>query len=165
MNDIVTLAKREVRDAADEEPVRMLSSTYVPDEHCLRDSDSLSGYPVITFAQVLKYGLFPLADILREVLMLGHEGMGCAVELEFAVDLFLDLRIKPQFAILQLRPMSAREETVNVEITDEDFTKAFCVSMKALGNRINNEITDILFVKPEVFDPGQTRRLPGKLAG
>ncbi len=156
LNDIDTLAKREVGDSADEEPVRMLSSTYVPDEHSLRDSDFLSGYRVLTFAKVLKYGLFPLADILREVLMLGHEGMGCAVELEFAVDLSFDQRIKPQFAILQLRPMSAREETVRVEITDEDFTKAFCVSMKALGNRISNEITDIIFVKPEVFDPGRT---------
>ena len=159
MNDLITLAKREVMDAADEEPVRLLSSTCVPDEHCLRNSDSLPGYPVITFARVLKYGLFPLEDILRKVLMLGQAGMGCAVELEFCVDLSLDLKIKPQLAILQLRPMSAREETVNVEITDQDITEAICVSTKALGNRINTEIRDILFVNPKTFDPGQTQEI------
>ena len=162
-DDIDTLARREVTDSVDEEPVRLLSSTYFPDEHCLRDSDFLSGYRVITFAQVLKYGLFPLAEILKEVLMLGHEGMGCPVELEFAADLSSDQRIDPLFAILQLRPMSAREETVSVEITADDFNKAFCVSMKALGNRINNEIADIIFVKPQVFDPVRTQEIAGQI--
>ena len=49
-----------------------------------------------------------------------------------------------------------REEMVNVHITAEDLTKAFCVSMHALGNRVDPGITDILFVKPEAFDPGET---------
>jgi hypothetical protein len=156
MSDLITLAKREVTDAAAEEPVKLLSSTYVPDEHYVRDSDFQPGYPVVTFAQILKYGLFPLADILKEILILGQAGMGCAVELEFCVDLSLDPNVKPQFAILQLRPMSAREETTAIDITDQEITGAFCVSMKALGNRINTEISDILFVKPEAFDPARS---------
>ncbi len=163
VNDLLTLAKREVTDAADEEPIRLLSSTYIPGEHSLRDSDTSPGYPVITFAQVLKYGLFPLADILREVLVLGQEGMGCAVELEFSVDLSREAGGKPQFAILQLRPMTAREETVDVEITPRDLTDAFCVSGKALGNRFNTETTDIIFVKPEAFEPAQTREIAGQI--
>ena len=148
--------KREVCDSAEEEPVRLLSSTYFPDEHCLRDSGFSTGCPVITFARVLKHGLFPLAGILREVLMLGREGMGCPVELEFAADFSFDRSVEPLFAILQLRPMSAREETVSIAITDEESRKSFCVSTKALGNRVNSEIRDILYVKPEVFDPALT---------
>ena len=156
LNDAVTLAKREISDAADEEPVKMLTSTYVAEDHSIRDSGSLPGYQVVTFAQVLKYGLFPLGEVLTEVLAVGQEGMGCPVELEFCVDLNLDRTGRPRFAILQLRPMSAREEMVNVHITAEDLAKAFCVSMQALGNRVDREITDILFVKPEAFDPGET---------
>ncbi|MDR3568981.1 MAG: PEP/pyruvate-binding domain-containing protein [Syntrophobacteraceae bacterium] len=162
-NDTDMPAKREVGDSQDEEPVRLLSSTYFPDEHCLRDSDFSPGYRVITFARVLKHGLFPLAQIVREVLLLGREGMGCPVELEFAADLSLDRSVEPLFSILQLRPMSAREDTVSVEITDEDLRKAFCVSRKALGNRISNEITDILLVKPQAFDPALTREIAGQI--
>jgi hypothetical protein len=159
VNDAVTLAKREISEATDEEPVKLLTSTYVAEDHSIRDSGSLPGYKVITFAQVLKYGLFPLGEVLTEVLAIGQEGMGCPVELEFCVDLNLDRTGRPRFAILQLRPMSAREEMVNVHITAEDLAKAFCVSMHALGNRLDREITDILFVKPDAFDPGETTEI------
>jgi hypothetical protein len=43
-----------------------------------------------------------------------------------------------------------------VRITAEDMAKAFCVSRHALGNRIDRGITDLLVVKPEAFEPGQT---------
>ena len=156
LDDAVTLVKREISDASNEEPVRALTSTYVPGEESIRDSDSVSGYRVVTFAQVLRYGLFPLAEVLTEVLGIGREGMGCPVELEFCVDLNFDRNSRPRFAILQLRPMSAREEMVNVRITAEELAKAFCVSRHALGNRIERGITDLLFVKPDAFDPAQT---------
>jgi hypothetical protein len=164
VNDALTLAKREVMDAVDEEPVITLTSTYVPQEHSIRDSDSFSGYRVITFAQVLKYGLFPLADVLREVLTIGQEGMGCPVELEFCVDLNFGQTGKPRFAIVQLRPMSAREEMANINITAQDLDKAFCVSTQALGNRIDKGAMDVVFVKPDVFDPGQTPEIARQIS-
>jgi hypothetical protein len=156
VNDALTLAKREITDALDEEPVRALTSTYIPDEHAIRDSETLPGYRVVTFAQILKYGIFPLANLLTEVLTIGQKGMGCPVELEFCAELSFDPKTKPRFAILQLRPMSAREEMVDIDVTAEDLDHAFCVSTQALGNRINKSIREILYVKPAAFDPGQT---------
>jgi len=164
LNDALTLAKREIMDARDEEPVMALSSSYVPNEHSIRDSWDSTGHRVMTFAQVLKYGLFPLANILTEVLKIGQAGMGCPVELEFCADLGFDGTTRPRFAILQLRPMSAREEMVNVDITARDLSRAFCVSRQALGNRINREITDIVFVKPDAFDPGQTPEIAREIS-
>ncbi len=155
-NDAVTLVKREISEALDEPPVRALTSTYVPEDQSLRDSGNLPGYPVVTFAQVLRYGSFPLAEVLAEVLEIGREGMGCPVELEFCVDLDFEGTGRPRFAILQLRPMSAREEMANVRITPEELAHAVCVSRHALGNRLERGITDLLFVKPEAFDPAQT---------
>ena len=45
---------------------------------------------ILGFAQILKHKLFPLAAILEDVLLLGQEGMGCPVELEFSVNLGRD---------------------------------------------------------------------------
>jgi len=160
VNDALTLAKREIMDAVDELPVRTLTSAYIPDEQRILDVVDLPGYRVATFAQVLKYGLFPLADILNDLLAIGQEGMGYPVELEFSVELNLQkTAAKPRFAILQLRPMSARLEMMNVEITTQDIAKAFCFSQQALGNTVNREIADIVFVKPDTFDPGQTPQI------
>ena len=76
LHDDVTLAKMRVSAAGDELPMQLLASTYIPEEHRIRDSANLPGYRVLTFAQILKHNLFPLASILEEVLTLGQEGMG-----------------------------------------------------------------------------------------
>jgi CheY-like chemotaxis protein len=156
VNEDATLEKREVSDAAQETPVKLLASTYVPGEHKIRDTVQMTGYPVLTFAQVLKYQAFPLAEILAAVLEAGHQGMGCPVEIEFSVNLSSDEGGKPEFALLQIRPMSARTEHLKVDIRDEEVARAFCYSTNALGNAVKTDIADILFVKPDDFDPGRT---------
>jgi CheY-like chemotaxis protein len=153
------LVKRDVSDADEEAPVRLLASTYIPEEHRLRDSAHMPGYRVLTFAQVLKYGQFPLAEMLSEVLNLGEEGMGCPVELEFSINMPRDPDRRSEFAFLQLRPMTARAELLQVEISNDEIARSFCVSSHALGNAERNDMADILFVKPEGFDPAKTPQI------
>ncbi|UCF90796.1 MAG: phosphoenolpyruvate synthase/pyruvate phosphate dikinase [Desulfobacterales bacterium] len=150
------LVKWEVSEAAEEPALRLLASTYIPEEHRIRDTAHTGGYPVLTFSQVLKYERFPLAELLSEILALGQEGMGCPVELEFSVNLGLERDGRPEFAFLQLRPMTARAELVQVDISAEEVARAFCFSSHALGNAEKNDIADILYVKPDVFDPRRT---------
>ncbi len=78
------LTRCQVQDAAADHPVRMLASTYIPDEHRIRDVD-MSGIKVMTFAQILKYRAYPLGSVLLELLALGRAGMGSEVEIEFAL--------------------------------------------------------------------------------
>ncbi|MEJ2170236.1 MAG: PEP/pyruvate-binding domain-containing protein [Desulfobacterales bacterium] len=156
INEDANLAKREVDDVAEEPPMKMLASTYIPDEHRMRDTTSIPGYRVLTFAQVLKYDLFPLADLLSDVLKIGQEGMGCPVELEFSVNWPCDQKRKPEFALLQLRPMTARAELGQIEITEAEASRAFCRSSHALGNAAKTDMADIIYVKPDVFDAGRT---------
>jgi hypothetical protein len=159
MLEDANLAKRDLSDADEEAPVRLLASTYIPEEHRIRDSAHMRGYRVLTFAQVLKYGQFPLAEILCEVLDLGQKGMGCPVELEFSINMPQNPGRKSEFAFLQLRPMTARAELLQVNIADDEIDRAFCVSSHALGNGENNDMADILFVKPDAFDPAKTPQI------
>ncbi len=150
------LVQREVSDAADEPAVGYLSSTYVPAEDRIRDTLMIPGYRVLTFANVLKYRQFLLPDILVDVLEMGSKGMGTSVEMEFSVDLKLSQPGLPEFAFLQLRPMTARSELGPVDIEEEERRRARCRSTHALGNFVNQEIRDILFVKPDRFDASKT---------
>jgi CheY-like chemotaxis protein len=158
------LEKRDASDADEEPPVKLLASTYIPEEHRIRDSADMPGYRVLTFAQIMKYGRFPLAEILTEVLALGQEGMGCPVELEFSVNMPKDPQLKPQFAFLQLRPMTARADLLQVEISDDEAARAFCVSCRALGNAEKKDMADILFVKPNGFDPAKTPQIAREIS-
>ena len=159
IHEDANLEKRDVADADKEPPVELLASTYIPDEHRIRDSAHMPGYRIITFAQVLKYGQFPLAEVLSEVLALGQEGMGCPVELEFSVNIPKGTERKPEFAFLQLRPMTARADLLQVDISEDEVDRAFCASTHALGNTKTSDMADIIYVKPDDFDPAKTQQI------
>ena len=163
-NDAANLWHREVTDAENELPMQLLASTYVADEHRIRDTVHIPGQRVLTFAHILKYREFPLADILKDMLELGEQGMGCPVEMEFSVNLTAEDDRLSEFVFLQLRPMTARAELEQVNISAEEIENAFCFSGKALGNAMKQDMADIIFVKPEVFDPGKTMEIAREIA-
>ena len=105
---------------------------------------------------MLKYNTFPLPTLLSDFLELGRRAMGCPVEIEFSATLSPDPAQKSTFYFLQMRPMVADLETFDVKITPEDVEHAFCFSTQALGNGRNEEICDIVYVKPEDFKPEST---------
>jgi hypothetical protein len=163
-NDATNLDKRQLSDVENESPISLLCSTYIPEEHRIRDTAHIPGYRVLTFAQILKYDTFPLADILSRFLSIGEEGMGCPVELEFSVNFPENKSSKPQFAVLQLRPMTARAELETVSISDEEINKSFCFSKNALGNALKKDIADIIYVKPAAFDPAKTPEIAREIS-
>ncbi len=153
------LEKREVDDAEAEHPVKILSSTYVPEEHRIRDTGYMQGPKVLTFAQILKYNMLPLPNLLSDMLELWRKGMGCPVEIEFSVNLSSDKKKKSDFFFLQMRPMVAGGERFEVQIARQEIEKAFCRSKQALGNGKNEEMADIVYVKPDDFQLEATIRM------
>ncbi|MBW2591662.1 MAG: phosphoenolpyruvate synthase/pyruvate phosphate dikinase [Deltaproteobacteria bacterium] len=157
------LEKLSVDEAETDFPVKTLASTYIPDEHRVRDSGHIPGPKIMTFASILKYDLLPLPQLLTTLLTLGHKGIGCPVEIEFSVNLNQNNRPKDEFYFLQMRPMAPDEARLEVEITRDDIQKAICRSARALGNGLNNSIKDIIFVKPEDFKSGATVQIAGEI--
>ncbi len=163
-DDRANLWKREVADAQEEPPCRFLASTYIPEEHRIRDTVHIDGPRILTFARIVKYGEIPMPGIIRDLLELGEWGMGCPVEMEFSVNLAEKSGSDSQFAVLQLRPMTARAELEQVNIQESDKEDAFCFSERALGNVNNREMADIVFVKPDQFDPSKSVGIAGQIA-
>lgn len=151
-----TLVKLDISDATDHPVVRFLSSTFHVQDNRIRDSFSSKGYPILTFANILKYNSFPLPQLLEEVTRIGSKWMGSSVEVEFAVNLPQDTGQKPQFSLLQIRPMGRYKQNLGVEIGKQEIEAAFCYSTLSLGNGEYKDIYDIVYVDPDVFDPGKT---------
>ena len=160
----VNLQARQVDESWDEFPVRFLSSTYVADEQRIRDGDGFQGPRIVTFANILKYDRFPLSRLLVDLLDLGRAGLGCPVEFEFSVNIDDDPTGQGEFFILQMRPMSAGEAHLEVEITKRDIEKAFCYSNQAMGHGKKDHIQDMVYVKPEAFDAGATIQIAQEIA-
>ncbi|MEN8258649.1 MAG: PEP/pyruvate-binding domain-containing protein [Thermodesulfobacteriota bacterium] len=156
-NDADCLAKMEVDEASGDHSVQMLASTYIADEDRIRDGNH-PGMKVLTFAQILKHKLIALPEALAIILQLSRDGLGCPSEIEFAVDLDPDPS-KSTLYVLQMRPMVKSGDLHKVELTDEEREKSFCHSRQSLGHGIIKTISDIVFVKPDHFDPAKTKEM------
>ncbi len=151
-----TVAKLDLSDAVDHPAVKALSSTYHVQDNKIRDSFSNKGFPVLTFANILKYNSFPLPGLLEEVTRIGSKWMGSSVEVEFAVNLPDKENEKPQFSLLQIRPMGRYKQNLGVKIGKKEIKQAFCFSTLSLGNGEYKDIYDIVYVDPDTFDAGKT---------
>jgi CheY-like chemotaxis protein len=159
-----TLVRIDVDEAVDHPALRYVASYYIPEENRIRDAWSKQGFPVITFARILKHDSFPLAKILRELLKIGQNGMGGPVEMEFCVRLDPSGQRRPQFALLQIRPMSVGGNNQQVHIAQKEIEEALLHTHRALGVSQTSPVTDIVFVKPERFDPAKTRAMAEEIS-
>jgi hypothetical protein len=150
-NENFSLRKFDLSQAEEDGVLFFVGSTFSPQDQMIRDTLSIEGPRVVTFANILKYHLFPLTDILNELLSLGQRAFGTHVEIEFSVNLSQNQQ-KSEFYLLQIRPMVAGAEGYEIAIDPDDRAKALCFTNHAVGNGLFDSIRDIIYVDPTRFD-------------
>ena len=158
-NDAVNLDKIEIAKASEFRNMRYVASTWDRDNQRISDSFITKGRKIITFSNILKYDLFPLADILSRLLEIGRKEMKSQVEIEFAVNMDVPRDSNMIFNFLQIRPIvdENRSEAVNWQEIDADDSLIY--SKQALGLGYIDDVCDIVYVKEETFDPANTPRI------
>ncbi len=159
VNDAVNLRKLSIREAPEDEALRWVASTYDLQDHQVRDGILERGRRIITFANILKYGRFPLAEILQELLATGQREMGSPIEMEFAVDLETPPGEPKIFYFLQIRPIVDADQQMRVDLGRLDPARALLISPSALGNGVIRDVRDVIYVKPDAFDAARTREI------
>ena len=130
----------------------------------ISESPTLSRYfRVITFNRILKYGSFPLAEIIRDLLKIGEEEMRCPVELEFAVNMDVPHGSVQIFNLLQIRPIIRNEESAKLDWTKADRTGAIVYSECALGIGLMRDIRHIIYMKFDKFSSLKTQEIADEL--
>ena len=152
-----TLKKIKIEKIKKDGTLNFIASHYDRNDGVIRTGLSDESPVLITFAGILKYDVFPLASILKDLLDMGRKGMGCAVEIEFAVTIDEENKKPPVFALLQIRPFVVSHEFSEI-VWDEDINSkdVFIQSNKALGNGVIDNIQDIVYISPENFDSSKT---------
>lgn len=140
-----------------------IASTLDQSTGMMSESIRGEGLRVLTFNGILKYDMLPLAPIVDDVLKLGSEAMNEPVEIEFAVNIERSLEKKPDFSILQIRPISGSAQFADVAISDDDKNNALIFSNKVMGNGYAEEIRDIITIKPEAFRASEMREMAEEL--
>ncbi|MBT8341559.1 MAG: hypothetical protein HKP58_09725, partial [Desulfatitalea sp.] len=151
-------------DVDDTPTMRYLAGTWIAAENRIRDTVQIPGPRVLTFAPLRRHDIIPLAPLLRDLLALGAKALQSPVEMEFCLDIGDLSRERAVFGLLQLRPMAAQPFLAPVSIDRDDLNQAFCVSSRALGNMADEKMHDVVYIKPEAFDPARTREIADQVA-
>jgi hypothetical protein len=129
-----------------------LGSTYSPENDAVYDGLSRPGMRLVSFAPILKHGLFPLADLLKYLTRLGTLGTSSDVEIEFAVNLSTPPDQPKEFGFLQLRPQAVAELVEEPDLEEIDTSRILCRSTSVLGNGRIRNLRDLIVVNYEKFD-------------
>ncbi|MFH0798879.1 MAG: PEP/pyruvate-binding domain-containing protein [Pseudomonadota bacterium] len=158
----VTLATLDLGTAEEHGLLKLLGGVYSTEDDIIYEGLHRPGKRVLTFKKVIDESAFPLPAILDRLLDIGSHGMGCAVEIEFAAN--LPIEDEPaSFAFLQVRPLVSSEATEEVDV--ESFGKEACVATthRAMGNGVFDNISNLVYVKPEAFDPLRTAEIAAEI--
>ncbi len=140
-----------------------VASTYSADNHAIYDGLSRPGARVVTFAPMLKHGVFPLATILEVLVRSGEDALGNPVEIEFAVRLPRGLE-SAEFGFLQIRPLTLARDHQDLAIGDVDPSELICRSTKVLGNGRIENLHDIVVVDSQRFERSRSQEVSRAVA-
>ena len=166
IDDSVNLERIPIADCEKFRNLKHVVSTFDLENQRMVDSAYPQGPRFITFAQMLKYKTFPLAEIVDELLDMARREMKCGVELEFAADIDRggDPNKLPKFNVLQIRPISVDSRNANVNWDEIDTDGALILSESALGVGWIKGVSDVIYLKRDTFDTAKTPAIAREIA-
>lgn len=165
IDDAVNLEHLDISDCEKFRNLKYVVSTWDLENQRMVDSAYPTGPRYVTFAQMLKYKTFPLAEIVQDLLDIAAREMKCGVEIEFAADLDRggDPDKLPKFQVLQIRPISVDSRNVDVDWDEIDTGGAMLKSESALGTGWIKGVHDVIYLKKDAFDTQKTTAMGREL--
>ncbi|MDE5945217.1 MAG: phosphoenolpyruvate synthase [Rikenella sp.] len=164
-DDAVNLVSFEIPKAAHFRNMKYVASTWDAVNQAVSDSPNEKGRKLITFAHMLKYDTFPLAEILRELLRIGAEEMKSPVEIEFAVNMDVPYGEEKIFNFLQIRPIAEAIQRERLDWSSPEARPegAILYAESALGLGRIEGLRDVIYVKPGAFERAETPQMAAEI--
>jgi hypothetical protein len=105
-----------------------------------------------------------LAEILRELLILGMAGTRLPVEIEFAATLAPSGNPPSELGFLQLRPIAPAREEVDVDLSSIDRSAVFCASPATMGHGKVADLVDWVVVDRAQYERSQSGEVASAVA-
>ena len=149
-DDGFNIKKLRVKQADQDGSLQGIASTFDPLDQVIRPGLYEGGRKVITFDGLLNPGAFPLPRLLQLSQQLGADEMKRPVEIEFAGNIKADGT--GDFYLLQIRPIVETGQTLDISLDDIPDDVCLLRSRNSLGHGINEEVTDVVYVKMPAAD-------------
>lgn len=153
-DDSFNIKRIPVADALKEKALPFMVSTFDANDRIIRDTEFGPGRKLVTFANILKNKVFPLADAIKFMLSTGSYEMGRPVEIEFAgmIEGMKNGKAGGKIYWLQMRPIVDRKEMLDDSLLDLPDSRLILRSDTALGHGIMENVRHVVYVRPEGFN-------------
>lgn len=155
-DDSINLVKMDVNKSTHFRNMKYVASTWDANNQSIVDTFNEKGRKLITFAHILKFDTFPLADIITELLTIGENEMKSPVEIEFAVNLDVPAGDEKIFNFLQIRPIVYGGPSESIEWDNVSTDDALIYAESALGLGLISGLYDLIYVRPDHFNPANS---------
>lgn len=129
-----------------------VGSTFSAENDAIYDGVARPGVRVVTFAEVLKHEVFPLAPLLTALLKIGSDGGNAPVEIEFAVNTSVPRGVPAEFGFLQMRQLAPSRELEELDVSGAERSTLLCRTGQALGNGRIEGVKDLVVVDLHRFE-------------
>ena len=146
----------------------MVASTFSAADNRMVPGTSVQGPRIITFDSILKYGRFPLAKVISDLLEICKNELMCDVEMEFAADMIPEAGGNGcVLKLLQIRPVSEYldDKDTSLEQVRDGLDTLLVTSDKALGSGYISGMRHIVYISPASFDSARTMEMKAEVAG
>jgi len=157
------LLQENLAEAEKDGTLRYTASTIDGHSGRLSIGTGASGARILNFSPILNLKDIPLNDQIRALLQMCEESLNSPVEIEFAVTLSANPDGPHRLGFLQVRPMVVSHEEVEISDLEWQADNLLLQSEQAMGNGTIRTITDIIYVKPEVFEARATRQIGSEI--
>jgi hypothetical protein len=152
-----------LEDAEYDNTLKLVASTYDPQSDRINIGTGSSGPRILNFAPLLEMDLIPLNSTVTRLMDLCESHFNSKVEIEFAMVLDSRSHQCSHFGLLQVRPIHVSQEIVDIDPDLTNADRCLAASSNALGNGINTDLADVVFVKPEKFEFKHSREIGHEL--
>lgn len=160
VDDGFNIVKKRVQDFAGTPALKYMVSTFDVNDQVIRDTDVGPGRKVVTFANILSHGVFPMARAIDFMLANGQSEMQRPVEIEFAGVINTEAgAMKGNIYWLQIRPIIDRKDLVDDTLLNIPDERLLLKSNTALGHGNIDNVDTIVYVKPANFSSANNPRI------
>lgn len=158
-DDSVNLIKMDVNKAIHFRNMKYVASTWDAQNQRIADTFNEKGRKIITFAHILKYDTFPLAEVITKLLEIGEQEMKSPVEIEFAVNMDVPYGEDKIFNFLQIRPIVESGRSESLDWKKIETSGALLYAESALGLGRTEGLYDIIYVRADRFNPSRSEEM------
>ena len=152
----------QLNDAEYDNTLKLVASTYDSHSNKIIIGVGADGARVLNFSPLLSFDDYTYNSLIKKILKVCEEAFNNPVEIEFAVTIDKETN-KMHFGFLQVRPMVVSNEVVEINENEISGEAILTASDHVMGNGSLDFITDIVFVKPEMFDKKNTKLIAGEI--